>query len=201
MGFDVDMGDKKIAAVGIPTPGHEEGHIRILPPGVLFCAHCGDHYEMARPVATNVLVGAMNGFTYDHKKCPKEERGIACDFCFMFGHARLDCPRLRYSDTTSWFHGPDTGMSSKTLYFKLVFGAIEDQSQAPRDADDFGRCYRFLKAFPQYRPRITEMRDVPGWGKIADAWDELEALYEEEFPTGLCPKLYAKMAALRGESP
>lgn len=53
-------------------------------------------------------------------------------------------------------------------------------------------------AFTGWRNRIGEMRSVPGWAKLVDAWDELEALYLEEVPkgTGRAPKLYARMREL-----
>ena len=49
----------------------------------------------------------------------------------------------------------------------------------PYDSDDFGRCYRLLKAVPEWRGRLSEVAAVlPKWAPLVERWDELEDLYE-----------------------
>lgn len=176
-------------------------HVRLLPPGTFFCSHCGEKYAMAMPAPVSIMAAACEAFAKEHRRCPVRHTGPACTYCLAFGHAPKDCPSLEYrGDVLAWWRGPDTGRSSKTLCVKLSAVAAYTDVDAPSDPSDFGRCYRFLKAFPQYRPRVSEMWDVPGWAGLAAAWDELEKLYEEELPSGQAPKLWARMRELRGES-
>jgi hypothetical protein len=64
----------------------------------------------------------------------------------------------------------------------------------PSDSSDFGRCYRLLELFPEWRPMIKKMsRKGRVWKNLVDNWDELERLYIKELPSGNAPKLYAKM--------
>jgi hypothetical protein len=50
----------------------------------------------------------------------------------------------------------------------------------PHDADDFGRCYRLLLIFPDWKKRINEMSCLGKiWKRIAAHWEELEGLYEK----------------------
>ncbi|MBE3065154.1 MAG: hypothetical protein IMZ54_12320 [Acidobacteria bacterium] len=99
-----------------------------------------------------------------------------------------------------WLRGTDTGISSRTIVATLAaHPAAADLCGKgyPYDPDDFGRCYRLLKKIPEWRPRIFEMAPVSRqWEALVSHWAELEALYEEESPSGACPKLYARMKEL-----
>jgi hypothetical protein len=47
-----------------------------------------------------------------------------------------------------------------------------------------------------WRARIGEMARYGGaWAALVGVWEELEALYQAELPTGRAPQLYAKMRA------
>lgn len=101
-----------------------------------------------------------------------------------------------------WIVSYDTGVSSKTIW-AVMMGAISGQEpwstfNVPHDPADFGRCYRLLKAIPEWRPRLHEVAErFPKWAPLIAAWDELTALYEEEVASGTAPKLYARMRQLR----
>jgi hypothetical protein len=70
----------------------------------------------------------------------------------------------------------------------------------PHDPADFGRCLGLLIAVPEFRPRLAEMSNCSSqWSAIVAAWNELETLYNEEFPTGRAPRCYAKMKELLQE--
>lgn len=71
----------------------------------------------------------------------------------------------------------------------------------PHDPSDFNRCLGLLEACPELRERLPEMAATgPQWAALVAHWDDLEALLREEAPTGLCPRLYARMKELTGES-
>ena len=67
----------------------------------------------------------------------------------------------------------------------------------PLDPVDFGRCYRLLEVEPSWRAQLWKVSDVhPEWRPLVDNWAKLEALYEEELPTGRAPKLFALLNEL-----
>lgn len=179
-------------------------HVIWKAPNILACLHCGQHYEVNMPAPVEIVVAASEVFEKSHNKCAKTARGLACAFCFEFGHDHTTCPLIEYGgDWRKWRDGPDTGISSRTICRRLAGTPaafiIGDSSGIPYDGSDFGRCHRLLHAIPGWRARIGELRDVPGWAPLVDAWDELEALYEKELPTGSAPKLYERLKELRGE--
>ena len=78
-----------------------------------------------------------------------------------------------------WLMSDDTGTSSK-LIFRVMVG-IERRVLcfSPSDGDDFGRCYRLLKVFPEWKSRLTEVSEqFPNWKNLVEKWDELEKAYE-----------------------
>ena len=102
------------------------------------------------------------------------------------------------SKQDKWLHGADTGISSRAI-FAVMTGTQERMLDRwgfgyPLDPDDFGRCYRLLNLFPEWRARIHEMGSISSeWGRLSANWGELTALFEEESPKKKCPKLYARM--------
>jgi hypothetical protein len=84
-----------------------------------------------------------------------------------------------------WWRGLDVGSSSAAVFAALVerphlrLAASEfAKGAAPADADDFGRCERLLKLFPQWRARLPEVAAAypeTKWPSIVARWDELEA--------------------------
>lgn len=109
----------------------------------------------------------------------------------------------------AWLLGPDTGISSKSIFSVLAStDALCSAARArlpwgpdvPHDPSDFGRCHRMLKAFPAWRERLSEVvAAIPKYRLMVREWAQMEALWEEEAPTGRCPKLYDLMQRLRDE--
>lgn len=99
-----------------------------------------------------------------------------------------------------WMMGPDTGISSKTICAVMTGCDTTGMwCDVPHDPSDFGRCYRLLKLFPEWRPRLGEVAErFKEWGPLVAAWDELTALYKEGV-AGTCSKLYARMQTLIDE--
>ncbi len=103
---------------------------------------------------------------------------------------------------TDWLLSGDTGISSKVMFHVLSGrkgGDTRGWFNWPHDPSDFGRCFRMLAKFPEWRGRIGEVSAAcPGWGPMIAAWDELESLWHEEIHRldGNAPKLYARMKAL-----
>lgn len=99
----------------------------------------------------------------------------------------------------AWLQSWDTGLSSETIW-RVMMHETPQRADIPHDPADFGRCYRLLQKVPSWRKRLDEVALLyRRWRPFVAAWDELTALYEQEAPSGICPRLYARMRELRGE--
>lgn len=100
----------------------------------------------------------------------------------------------------NWAMGDDKGLSSETI-FAVMTGVNYNRSMTPSDPSDFGRCYRLLQKFPQWKKRLHEVSyRYSSWKPFVENWSKLEELWEEEAKNGFlsCPKLYKLMQELRG---
>jgi hypothetical protein len=109
-----------------------------------------------------------------------------------------------------WLASDETGLSSREMARRLAplafgSGAVRVPGESsifrgpnyPHDPSDLGRCVSLLDAAPELREHLPSMADVcPEWAALVGAWDELEALYREELPSGRAPKCYARMRQL-----
>ena len=81
---------------------------------------------------------------------------------------------------TRWLASDDTGLSS--LYMASILSDRYPKLETPhypRDADDFGRCYRLLKAVPELRSNSMRLATCPApWPELHREWLRLERLYE-----------------------
>lgn len=149
------------------------------------CLHCGTEQAMAFPVDLTVYAAAGKAFVRVHRACKPSEAGAA---------------RFIYSNPEEWLRSWDTGTSSLTIFCAFTgrheFGPGVGPN-VPHDPADFGRCYRLLKvAPPEWRAGLQRVAErFPQWAPLVARWGELEALYEEELPTGKAPRLYARMRA------
>lgn len=185
------------------APTYEWIVLNAIRGGTLECRRCGQSYTPNYPVPIDIMSAIGKAFEKSHRGCKPHPEGDTCAACGKRGHAIDDCPTRNVHAMTpeAWLAGTDTGLSSKTIWCVMMgrrdFGPMGRWGpNVPLDPDDFGRCHRLLKRFPQWRERIGEMRTVPGWAGLADAWPELEVLYEAERPSGRCPRLYARMLEL-----
>ena len=104
-----------------------------------------------------------------------------------------------------WFGSGDTGISSEAI--ALWLGAGEKLERwgdgTPSDGADFGRCYRLMKAIPEFRERVGEMAGYGGkWPTLVKYWNEIEALYEREIsdPKKHSGITYKRMRAIEIEA-
>ncbi len=100
----------------------------------------------------------------------------------------------------NWLAHGERGDSSNAIATKLSgtncmfysFGRV--RLPHPSDPADFKRCMKLLNQVPEFRERLSEMKDVSEvWSALVDNWNEFERLYYEECETGRCPKLYDRM--------
>lgn len=100
-----------------------------------------------------------------------------------------------------WMLSGDTGISSKCIYAVMTGSKCRDSSP-PSDPSDFGRCFRLLQHFPEWRPRMGEVAaKFPEWTALVRQWSELADLYklESKNPSGKAPQLYDRMKVLVDE--
>lgn len=96
-----------------------------------------------------------------------------------------------------WITGNDTGSSSKFI-FRTWHGErdADDWYSWPKDADDFGRCYRLLKECPDIN--IECMRGFHKiWDLLVDNWRTLTWMYEQKNYLGIYNMIEAAEGAFR----
>lgn len=166
----------------------------------LACTHCGDSYEPAMPCPIAIYTAIAKAFAEQHEGCPApgEPR---CTFCHAADHDWRGHVAATVRSPGQWPSCGDTGFSSTAIYRHMLGLPQESGASTPWDPADFGRCYRLLTApwAAPWRARIGEMAQYRGWSALANHWDELERLYEEETANadGRAPRLYARMRELR----
>ena len=97
-----------------------------------------------------------------------------------------ECRRERIYATSSmtpeeWLESDDVGLSSRYMITVLAkLGTPLPDGDAPRDADDLGRCIRMVEAcnLESEVPRMSEMGKK--WKLIAENWCELKTLYKTD---------------------
>lgn len=158
---------------------------------IVHCSRCGTEYFLgSMPMPVMEMSAKLSA-----AKC-KNCKGTA----MLMGQ----CPRAS-TDIESWYTNGDTGTSSLVIAHVLhrpnkLFTNGTLKEDVPRDPADFGRCVRLLDLMPQWRALLPAVADVsPAWRAMVQHWSELEALYREEAPLGTAPKLYERLAKLRGE--
>jgi hypothetical protein len=150
------------------------------------CKRCGAGLSLALPQSLSVIVATTKAFNKDHSRC--KPSGYAEPIPLT--------PR-------EWAAGRDIGISSMTICFVMTgIPTALSGYDTPKDPSDFGRCYRFLALFPQFRPRLTEVAHrFPKWLPLVTNWEELERLYVAAVEGGSGEILYHRMRELNGESP
>lgn len=175
----------------------DTSHVRFHPQtGSMFCAHCGDKHDLHLPQPIGAVSALSTWFTNEHAHC-KPGKPV-CELCLQIGHATDVCPKLSPKTPDEWYHGPDSGISSKVIC-GVATGAhyIPHPASTPQDPGDFGRCYRLLKLFPWMREKLASVAIMfPHWRTLVADWDGLTRLYEEELPSGRAPKLAKRLNKL-----
>jgi hypothetical protein len=154
------------------------------PGEIAHCTHCGDGLSVKMPIRVDLWVEITKAFVKIHKGCQP-------------GTYTEPTPK----DAVEWAAGRDTGISSMTIWSVMVGApSIYSSYDIPHDPADFGRCYRLLKLFPEWRAKLHLVAEkYPKWKPFVECWDELSELYEEELQSGTAPQLYDLMQKLRQE--
>jgi hypothetical protein len=100
-----------------------------------------------------------------------------------------------------WFAHGERGISSEAMACAVAdIKPIEKwvkYGNHPLDPDDFKRCVKFLDAVPEARQHMNKVAALSNvWARLIEHWDELEALFREEYQTNSAPRLYKRMPRL-----
>lgn len=163
--------------------------------------------EMQEPDPAGVAVSHISLFAAIAAELERQHPGLACFprwFNACIEAANLICdefsrgfrpavPGMGFHD---WLRCDERGLASEFMAFRLMnFG--DKPNNHPHDPSDLGRCIRFLDAVPEARSRLADMAACgPVWAALIGAWDELEAIYREELPSGKAPRCAARMEEL-----
>ena len=100
-----------------------------------------------------------------------------------------------------WLCSRDTGMSSMAMARRLLGATVDTPLYShPLDADDLGRCIRFIGLFKRHRACPEFMRGCSeNWDALVDHWSELERLYFAGVASGDYALCDMKMFALLEE--
>lgn len=82
-----------------------------------------------------------------------------------------------------WLKRGERGISSETIFSKMTGIDLVSPGHHPSDPSDFRRCEMLLRAVPEFRERLDEMKAVsPVWQKLVERWQEIVTLMESEVP-------------------
>lgn len=156
----------------------------VLGNGDIRCLNCGQNLVIPNGITITVYTAIGKAFGQDHKDCQPSEAGKK---------------RFEFNDPEEWLASWDTGISSRTIWSYFMNRPMRDRD-VPQDPEDFGRCSRLLAKFPKWRNELSSFAEAnPTWEGLVSNWDELEALYAKELPTGRAPKLFQRIQELTGK--
>lgn len=143
--------------------------------------------QKPEPNKTIVAKIAQTGFCVDYKTIKGMETLPNFEkWCYIDDLIAQADKAERLEKAVEWLVGGDTGISSKTMCAAL-FGVNPKDSDMPHDADDFGRCLRFIRFMPDGTKDIVfkKLSDKPEWVEIGKRWNELVELYDQENGHGI----------------
>lgn len=161
------------------------------------CKKCSHVFDAEIVVNCPISVAAASMEAVRCPKCHSSDCGLGGNY----GDAPPPtAPRL---DRARWWNTRgERGTSSNTIFWAFDGGMLQSHGHdIPYDPADYRRCRLLLDLFPEWRATMHVVSDrLPYWKPFVDAWDQMDALYDEEYPKGTAPKLYALMQGLVKQS-
>jgi hypothetical protein len=135
-----------------------------------FCSHCGESQVITYPIAPEIFSAICTAFTKLHKDCVK-----------TWEEGQADQSMSEKDKAQWWLQNGERGTSSETIWGRMMgLRIVKGREDHPYDPDDFSRCYKLLKAVPEWRAKMSVMKEVsPQWSNLADNWDKLTEMYEQ----------------------
>ena len=80
-----------------------------------------------------------------------------------------------------WLLKGDRGISAETIFGAITGLFINRSKYPPADPVDFYRCYKLIKAVPEWKPELHKVAELSKtWKNVIDNWDKLSELLEEQ---------------------
>ncbi|HRG37078.1 MAG TPA: hypothetical protein PK289_00970 [Bacteroidia bacterium] len=134
----------------------------------LFCLNCGGEYKLNYPLPVGEMSEKIKAFDALHKDCKK-----------TWTEPQADETESVKQRANWWIANGETGSSSKTMW-NCFMGNKEYEINHPYDPDDFKRCYNLLKAIPEWKNRLNELKELSQpWNNLVDNWDKLTEMFEQ----------------------
>lgn len=75
----------------------------------------------------------------------------------------------------------DRGISSETIFGAITGLNLNSSKYPPADPSDFYRCYKLIKAVPEWKTELYKVAELSNtWKNVVDNWDKLSELLEEQ---------------------
>lgn len=134
----------------------------------LFCLNCGGEFILTYPMEVDAMSKKMKSFDDLHKDCKP-----------TWKEPEVDLTLTQQERADWWLKHGERGMSSEFI-FNMLQNGIAERVSLPQDPDDFKRCYKLLKAIPEWRERLHELKNTSSqWSKLIDNWDNLTEMFED----------------------
>ncbi len=79
-----------------------------------------------------------------------------------------------------WLLKGDRGTSAETIFGAITGLFINRSKYPPADPVDFYRCYKLIKAVPEWKSELHKVAELSKtWKNVIDNWDKLSELLEE----------------------
>ncbi len=155
--------------------------------GDLFCTHCGRTKSLPLPISTRVFTAYCEDFDEQHRFCKK-----------TWTQPMPDGGASEYEKAQFWLRNGDRGISSETIFSELYLPVRAKNNYChPLDPDDFRRCYLLIQMVPEWRAKLSKMKEVSeAWSRLVDNWDKLTEMLEEQLETKKPNGMYEFMKEL-----
>jgi len=133
----------------------------------LFCLNCGGEHRIIYPIGIDEMGIKVRQFNDLHGDCKKTWTEPGADMSSGVKERAM-----------WWIANGETGSSSKTMW-NCFMGNKNFSFAHPYDPDDFKRCYKLLKAIPEWKSNLVKLKNLsPAWNNLVDNWDKLTEMYE-----------------------
>ncbi len=135
-------------------------------------------------IQTDLVSAILNELARQHPGIPADGRVntiISAANAICAEYARQLVPAIAAQGLQAWMESDDTGGSS--LYMASILSGKEFSAlyYYPHGPDDLGRCIRLVAAVPEFKARISIMRDKgPEWAAVVDNWDSWVSRYNSQ---------------------
>ena len=136
----------------------------------LFCDKCGGEFIIKYPIGIKEMVEKIKAFEKLHNDCEQ-----------TYEEPKIDMSRELLDRAYQWVAIGETGLSSKTMWNRLMSVERGYPIHHPHDPDDFSRCYKLLEAIPEWKSQISKLKTLsPVWDRLVDNWNELTDMFEKK---------------------